>query len=297
MTEKYSKLFSLPENIYAQGAPIIIKAGALLKDNESNWLIAQLKLQNISNKIVKLAKVEINLLDSVGRYIEPSITFDYLDLTAARGDDFGTQTPIRISNPAVRSYTAKVVEVGFSDNTVWNGAAGAWVALPAQSHILSVVGNEAALYGYKSLFGAGADKAVCDYDDLWMCACGKINHFDEERCYSCNASHAELKNLDLSILEKEAIYARASRMAKSQRIDILKKAVEEFTKIAEYKDSAVMIRDCNFKMENKIENIKTSANKIRKKLSKVGKIAIVTALVIIAGCLLAITLLDLWWIL
>ena len=35
MSERYSKVFSLPENLYAEGAPVVIAAGALLKDNQT----------------------------------------------------------------------------------------------------------------------------------------------------------------------------------------------------------------------------------------------------------------------
>lgn len=33
MGDRYSKLFALPENLYSAGAPVVIAAGALQKDN------------------------------------------------------------------------------------------------------------------------------------------------------------------------------------------------------------------------------------------------------------------------
>ena len=35
MSERYSRLFSLPENLYAEGAPVVIAAGALLKESRN----------------------------------------------------------------------------------------------------------------------------------------------------------------------------------------------------------------------------------------------------------------------
>ena len=32
MSERYSRLFKLQENLYAEGAPVVIAAGTLLKD-------------------------------------------------------------------------------------------------------------------------------------------------------------------------------------------------------------------------------------------------------------------------
>ena len=65
MSERYSRLFSLPENLYAEGAPVIIAAGALLKDNQTGNVLAQLKLQNICNQIIKAATVRIFPMDTV----------------------------------------------------------------------------------------------------------------------------------------------------------------------------------------------------------------------------------------
>ena len=120
MSERYSKIFSLSENLYAEGSPVVIKAGALLKDNKENKLIAQLKLQNISQKSITRVKVELTSLDSAGNPIANSIIHEYSDLTVTQGTDFGTQTPIIISNLTVTSYIPCIKEVTFTDGTLWN---------------------------------------------------------------------------------------------------------------------------------------------------------------------------------
>ena len=67
MSERYTRLFSLPENLYAEGAPILITAGALLKDNQTGNVLAQLKFKNIEGKKVKAIKAQLTLLDTVSR--------------------------------------------------------------------------------------------------------------------------------------------------------------------------------------------------------------------------------------
>ena len=62
MSERYTKVFSLPENLYTESSPVIISAGALLKDNISGKMLAQLKLKNIGKKIIKAVTVKIILL-------------------------------------------------------------------------------------------------------------------------------------------------------------------------------------------------------------------------------------------
>lgn len=40
MSERYEKLFSLPQNFYAQGSPLLIEAGNLLKDTQTGRVLA-----------------------------------------------------------------------------------------------------------------------------------------------------------------------------------------------------------------------------------------------------------------
>ena len=201
MSERYSRIFSLTENLYTEGSPVVIKAGALLNDNETSWLIAQLKIQNISDKPIKLVKVELTCLDSMGRPLGAPITHEYLDLRVAGSADFGSQTPIKISNPSARSYTVRVIEVGFADNSIWTDNQGAWEAIPGQRSIKEVITDAEMLIGYKDKYGTSATLSFAEHKDLWLCTCGKVNHDGEEHCHRCNASFAELKNLDTASLK------------------------------------------------------------------------------------------------
>ena len=50
MGERYTRLFLLSEQLYIENAPVIIVAGALLKDNKTDNILVQLKFQNIEEK-------------------------------------------------------------------------------------------------------------------------------------------------------------------------------------------------------------------------------------------------------
>ena len=63
MAERYTRLFSLSENLYASGAPVLIAAGALLKDNQTGKTLAQLKFKSLSEKNIKALKVTIAASD------------------------------------------------------------------------------------------------------------------------------------------------------------------------------------------------------------------------------------------
>lgn len=53
MADRYTKLFSLPADLYAAGSPVIIAAGNLLKDSQTGETLAQLKIQSIAKKTIK----------------------------------------------------------------------------------------------------------------------------------------------------------------------------------------------------------------------------------------------------
>ena len=268
MSEKYSKIFSLPENLYAHGAPVVIKAGALLKDNESNRLIGQLKLHSISNKKIKLVKIELTCFDSLGRQLDSPIVSEYLDLIVNRGVDFGAKTPINIANPSTRSYTVKVIEVGFDDNTVWFDNSNVWEPIPKQAPITSILKNHNEVQGYKAIFGTGASMAVCEYNDLWLCTCGEINHSYETRCNKCNSSFADLKNIDVSVLATESIYSTACNMAKSDDIETLQDAIQKFGGIIDYKDSQTLAEECQIRVLS-LQNVDNTKKAKRNKLTKI----------------------------
>ena len=48
MAERFTKLYELPGGLYAPGAPVLIRAGALLRDNLAKNTVVQMKLYNLS---------------------------------------------------------------------------------------------------------------------------------------------------------------------------------------------------------------------------------------------------------
>ena len=64
MGETYTRLYSLPERLYTMGAPVVVAAGALLKDNRNGNIIVQLKIQNIYNKTIKAVTVKVASMDT-----------------------------------------------------------------------------------------------------------------------------------------------------------------------------------------------------------------------------------------
>lgn len=203
MSERYSKLFALPENLYSSGAPVVIVAGALLKDNQTSKVIAQLKMRNIGANTIKAAKVCICPLDTIGNALGAEVEYQYLDLAAKRDEEFGAKSPIPLADAATRSYSVSVVEVVFTDNTVWKSTADPWEALSAPATLDGALKDNELVKQYRIKYGADCRFNFTAQKDLWYCACGELSRENETVCHHCGKSLAVLQAIDITALKAE----------------------------------------------------------------------------------------------
>ena len=209
MSERYSKLFSLPENLYAEGSPVIIAAGALLKDNQTGRVIAQLKLRNISSKTIKAATVSLLPLNTVGKPLGKAVRYEYLELSSTRDTDFGSKSAIPLPDASTRSFSVAVAEVIFTDNSVWNANDAAWETLKSPEALTSRLDGEM-VKQFRIEYGSGAKNFFLEQKDLWYCVCGAVNRREETICHSCRKPIYDLRNIDLEAL-KESKEQRVAR--------------------------------------------------------------------------------------
>lgn len=120
MSERYTRLFSLPENLGLKNCPVVISAGALLMDNTTGKVLAQLKFRNLSPQAVKAVTVRINAYNTAGEALNGVDTFSYLDLNVPLDGEFGSQTPIPLPDAATRSFTVDILSVTLADGTVYS---------------------------------------------------------------------------------------------------------------------------------------------------------------------------------
>ena len=204
MSERFERLFSLTGNLYAESSPVIIAAGALLKDTETGKILAQLKFKSISPKPIKAIKVQISPLDTVGKPLGEKITYDYLDLNVDRDMEFGQKKAIPVINPATRSFTAEVTEVAFEDNSVWTMDGAAWTPLPKRVALEKAVGNQELAKQYRIQYGEKAWYKPVKGDKIWICTCGAVNAEEEDKCHTCGNEAAALFSCDYEKLKADA---------------------------------------------------------------------------------------------
>ena len=202
MGETYTRLYSLPERLYTMGAPVVVAAGALLKDNRNGNIIVQLKIQNIYNKTIKAVTVKVASMDTVGRTLGEETEYRYLDLNVKRNEFFGQQVPIVVPDEQTRSYSVKVTEAVFDDNTVWTGNE-IWEPLEKPDPIEKKIANGELVRQYRIKYGKNSKYLLKQEKDLWFCTCGAINHESELSCCSCHIDRTKLEELDMDALKTE----------------------------------------------------------------------------------------------
>ena len=237
MSERYTKLFALSENFYNENAPLLIAAGALLKDNETGRVLAQVKLKNISEKTIKAVKISVRAFDISGTELEGVAEYQYLDLSVGRDAEFGQKNAIALPDKVTRSFSCECKSVVFSDGTSWEAKGAEWKPLIQPETLQKRLGGLSAQYKRGTV--KQAQFVVTDDRDLWICTCGAINRQSEAKCHACHSEKtALLAALDMEALknhnaehnraeaerkEKEAAEAKKKR-AKTKKISIISAA-------------------------------------------------------------------------
>ena len=94
MSDRFVRLFELPANLYSIGSPIIISQAVLLRDIQTESVIAQMKFQSISTKSIKALKISLSAFDITGKVLEGALDYSYLDLSIEDGQTFGSNKAI-----------------------------------------------------------------------------------------------------------------------------------------------------------------------------------------------------------
>ena len=223
MSGHFTILYRLPENLYANGSPVIIEAGSLLKDETSGAILVQLKIKNIQGLPISAATVAICAMDTAGRQLGPEIAFDYLDLDVRRDGSFGDQTPLLLPNNATRQFSVRVIEVIFPGKKIWNGEGKIWEAIPKGESLDRVFPDYEMQKQFLLRFGKQCKQKAYVHDDLWICACSGINRIEETACHSCRLGKENILSPDTESLRKD----KNARLERERREREEKRRLEE----------------------------------------------------------------------
>lgn len=185
MAERFTRLFQLDDDLYADGSPVIICAGVLLNDTVTGKTIAQIKFQNISSKVISAAKIELCAIDAMGTPQNDNIEYLYSRLNIPPGAFWGGDKAIILPDNASASFTIRSMAVAFEDGTNWKTEEISTFSCIPASPCLSDELNELALVEqYRIETTPDAKYAPKEYGTLWRCTCGCINH--GKNCTMCH---------------------------------------------------------------------------------------------------------------
>lgn len=217
MNDRYERLFSLPKNLYTSKAPVIILAGALLKDHQTGNVLAQLKFNNLSLKMIEALSVQIKCFNIIGEELQGT-EYQYLDLSAARHSEFGQRTAIQLPDNTTRSISVVCTNVVFSDHTFWNAEESAvWDSLPNQQNLGNIIGNLAEQYCRET--SSHSRFVPLEYSDLWICSCGTVNKQGDSYCCRCGIKKQRIfsaLNVELLTQNREQFQAEQAQQKEIQ---------------------------------------------------------------------------------
>ncbi|MBR5429836.1 MAG: hypothetical protein IK116_04835 [Firmicutes bacterium] len=225
----YTSLQRLPDDIYTEGSPFIIKAGALLKSKETDQVLLQLKFKNISDKPIKATSVKVTAGSVTGVELQGVDKFEYLDLSAPPEKEFGDRRAITLPDKNTRQVNVQGIEAVFEDGTVWSAPKDAeWLPLPAQATLESCLSDQGLIQQYLRETTRSAEYVPDTLLDIWRCTCGQINRNGHDVCRKCGVDRGKaVSALDREqlILHKTAYdeQERRNREEESKRNEVIKK--------------------------------------------------------------------------
>lgn len=183
MSERFDKLYELPYELYSVGSPVVVLAGALLRDRTTGKALVQLKFQSISDIPIKAIKIDISVFDVSEKEIEGVKEYQYLDLHIAEGQEFGSNKAIILPNTVARSFNVSKMTVVLMDGDIIS------VAMPLgklpDTVDLKSLNNQELVKQYQLEIGMPVKYVPQESNGIWRCTCGIWNK--GEKCSHCRA--------------------------------------------------------------------------------------------------------------
>ncbi len=235
MSEQYTRIYISKSKLYAQGAPVIVKAGALLRDNGTGNILGQVKFENVSQKKIIALKIELTAYDMADRQLGEAIEHQYLDLSANSYTEFGSKEAILLPDNSARSFRLKVTEAVFEDKSIWSGNEP-FETVREQNTLVSVLREPELVRQYQIKTNSGSSFEPADYKDLYLCACGSAYKKAIDRCPFCGKAFSDLvEALDLDVLKQEKIVREEAQKEAEEKRHAEEQASEERRRVQKKK--------------------------------------------------------------
>lgn len=203
MAERFTRLYELPGGLYAPGAPVLIRAGALLRDTISKNVIAQVKLYNLDARTIRSATLALVLWDAEGNSLGEEIRRSFANLRAGQDAEFGQRTALVLPYREASSFSVWVAEVVFADGTRWEDSGEIWEAVARPVSLKDAYGSEEMAAQFRIRYGTDCRYAPHEDRWLWQCTCGTVNRENEKSCHRCHRVRRAQLNVNEDSLRGE----------------------------------------------------------------------------------------------
>lgn len=234
MTERFEHLFGLPENLYAVESPIIVVAGALLKDKHSGKVLVQLKFKNISKYIVKALKIQLTAYDAMGEVIEGFREYQYLDLQVTPGKIFGVNKAIIMPKAETRSFMIQAIKVALNNGSV-QSISMPLAPLPKPESLNAILKQSEVLKQFRIEINEKATYSPQEVNNIWRCSCGEWNGTDT--CSGCEMSKQQL----FSVYDIDTLIEKTQRRLQKEMTE--QKAREELNRLSTPKEGKAFAKN------------------------------------------------------
>lgn len=273
MESRYQEMLRLSKSAHQDGCPVFLEAGALLRDNVSGKMLAQLRLKNLSAHNVVSCKVEVRASAVNGDPLE-GVTYQFMDITIGNDQVFGSKTPIYLPDENTRRIEVIIREVVQEPFRVWTAQSDAVSVMPAAARLSTVLEDERHIARYAARVGTPCDYVPQLQQGLFLCTCGKVNLAEDGACVKCGRTYEELSKA----LDPDAIRAEVEeqlRIEEEQRLEAERAA--EIARQEREKSEAEAAEARRVRMEA-----------ARKKSAKIAKIAIPSVIVVVLAIVLTV---------
>ncbi len=293
--DRYNIVYLNENNLYVKGSPVLIRSRAIVNDIETGRKHFQIKLKNIGNKRIIAVKAKAILFDVYKNQLE-IIEKQYFGINVGNNEEFASDIPVYLNNPAAAYLDVAIKEVYFQDSTVWTCENERWEEVAKQRELIALFNDNDIVEEFQYLHGKTAQYEIVEYGDIWFCTCGCVNSNTQERCFSCNTHKLDLKNVDINLMKKNSICRKARQFIDSDVAADIEKGIRMLESLPNYAEYYFEIMNAREKLASVQSKEEEKKNQIRaaqkKKQLTIRLTAVAIALVFILTAIISIVVVN-----
>ena len=230
----YLRLQELVIGTFNLDAPVEIEKGALLLESTSKTVLLQLRL-NVLDDINEISSTSLKIygFTDSGEPVEGFSPFihTFSDVYLQDKKTFGDRTPI-ILDSRIRRVNVEIDKIVFRSGDVWRNPEG-YFTPPTQMPVSSIKRELLPQFEREISNLSETDKQNFQYiphqfNDYWLCTCGKPNKYDNEICKKCGLS----RELVFQVTEADYLEDNLQKFNEETRIAEEKKLRAEEERVA-----------------------------------------------------------------